>query len=53
MQLVGQARGWAMPLQFLYVTLLSYNSCFSHYSRNKEFSIINAASLGKLFIAGK
>ena len=55
MQLVGQARGWAMPSQFL--SMLPYLATIAVLviiSRNKEFSIINApASLGKLFIAGK
>ena len=55
MQLVGQARGWAMPSQFL--SMLPYLATIIVLviiSRNKEFSIINApASLGKLFIAGK
>ena len=55
MQLVGQARGWAMPSQFL--SMLPYLATITVLviiSRNKEFSIINApASLGKLFIAGK
>ena len=55
MQLVGQARGWAMPSQFL--SMLPYLATIAilvFISRNKEFSIINApASLGKLFIAGK
>ena len=55
MQLVGQARGWAMPSQFL--SMLPYLATIAILvliSRNKEFSIINApASLGKLFIAGK
>ena len=55
MQLVGQARGWAMPSQFL--SMLPYLATIAvlvMISRNKEFSIINApASLGKLFIAGK
>ena len=55
MQLVGQARGWAMPSQFL--SMLPYLATIAVLviiSRNKEFSIINSpASLGKLFIAGK
>ena len=55
MQLVGQARGWAMPSQFL--SMLPYLATIAVLviiSRNKEFSIVNApASLGKLFIAGK
>ena len=55
MQLVGQARGWAMPSQFL--SMLPYLATIAVLviiSKNKEFSIINApASLGKLFIAGK
>ena len=55
MQLVGQARGWAMPSQFL--SMLPYLATIAILvliSRNKEFSIINApASLGKLFVAGK
>ena len=55
MQLVGQARGWAMPSQFL--SMLPYLATIAVLviiSRNREFSIINApASLGKLFIAGK
>ncbi len=55
MQLVGQARGWAMPSQFL--SMLPYLATIAVLviiSRNKEFSIINApASLGKLFVAGK
>ena len=55
MQLVGQARGWAMPSQFL--SMLPYLATIAVLviiSRNKEFSIITApASLGKLFIAGK
>ena len=55
MQLVGQARGWAMSSQFL--SMLPYLATIAVLviiSRNKEFSIINApASLGKLFIAGK
>ena len=55
MQLVGQARGWAMPSQFL--SMLPYLATIAVLviiSRNKEFSIINApASLGKLFIVGK
>ena len=55
MQLVCQARGWAMPSQFL--SMLPYLATIAVLviiSRNKEFSIINApASLGKLFIAGK
>ncbi len=55
LQLVGQARGWAMPSQFL--SMLPYLATIAVLviiSRNKEFSIINApASLGKLFIAGK
>ena len=55
MQLVGQARGWAMPSQFL--SMLPYLATIAVLviiSRNKEFSIINApASLGKLFIAGR
>ena len=55
MQLVGQARGWAIPSQFL--SMLPYLATIAVLviiSRNKEFSIINApASLGKLFIAGK
>ena len=55
MQLVGQARGWAMPSQFL--SMLPYLATIAVLviiSRNKEFSIINApASVGKLFIAGK
>ena len=55
MQLVGQARGWAMPSQFL--SMLPYIATIIvlvTISRNKEFSIINApASLGKLFVAGK
>ena len=55
MQLVGQARGWTMPSQFL--SMLPYIATIIvlvTISRNKEFSIINApASLGKLFVAGK
>ena len=55
MQLVGQARGWAMPSQFL--SMLPYLATIAVLviiARNREFSIINApASLGKLFIAGK
>ena len=54
-QLVGQARGWTMPSQFL--SMLPYIATIIvlvTISRNKEFSIINApASLGKLFVAGK
>ena len=55
MQLVGQARGWAMPSQFLSMfPYLATIAVLVFISRNKEFSIINApASLGKLFIAGK
>ena len=55
MQLVGQARGWAMPSQFLsMIPYLATIAVLVIISRNKEFSIINApASLGKLFIAGK
>tara|TARA_B100000989_G_scaffold250564_1_gene198342 strand:+ start:150 stop:1061 length:912 start_codon:yes stop_codon:yes gene_type:complete len=55
MQLVGQARGWSLPSQFL--SMLPYLATIVVLvliSRNKEFSIINApASLGKIFIAGK
>ena len=55
MQLVGQARGWSMPSQFL--SMLPYIATIVVLvliSRNKEFSIINApASLGKIFITGK
>ena len=55
MQLVGQARGWSMPSQFL--SMLPYLATIVVLvliSRNKEFSIINApASLGKIFITGK
>ena len=55
MQLVGQARGWAMPSQFL--SMLPYLATIAVLviiARNREFSIINApASLGKLFVAGK
>ena len=55
MQLVGQARGWAMPSQFL--SMLPYLATIAVLviiSRNKEFSIINApASFGKLFFAVK
>ena len=55
MQLVGQARGWTMPSQFL--SMLPYLATIFVLvliSRNKEFSIVNApASLGKIFIPGK
>ena len=55
MQLVGQARGWSLPSQFL--SMLPYLATIVVLvliSRNKEFSIINApASLGKIFISGK
>ncbi len=55
MQLVGQARGWSMPSQFL--SMLPYLATIFVLvliSRNKEFSIVNApASLGKIFIPGK
>jgi len=55
MQLVGQARGWSMPSQFL--SMLPYLATIVVLvllSRNKEFSIINSpASLGRIFIAGK
>ena len=55
MQLVGQARGWSMPSQFL--SMLPYIATIVVLvliSRNKEFSIINApASLGKIFITGR
>ena len=55
MQLVGQARGWSMPSQFL--SMLPYLATIVVLvliSRNKEFSIVNApASLGKIFIPGK
>ena len=55
MQLVGQARGWSFPTQFL--SMLPYLATIVVLvliSRNKEFSIINSpASLGRIFIAGK
>ena len=55
MQLVGQARGWTLPAQFL--SMLPYLATILVLviiSRNKEFSIINSpASLGKIFIVGK
>ena len=55
MQLVGQARGWTMPSQFL--SMLPYLATIGvlvFISRNREFSLINSpACLGKIFIAGK
>ncbi len=55
MQLVGQARGWTMPAQFL--SMLPYLATIIVLviiSRNKEFSMINSpACLGKIFIVGK
>ena len=54
MQLVGQARGWAIPAQFL--SMLPYLATIFVLiliSRNKEFALANApACLGRIFYAG-
>jgi ABC-type uncharacterized transport system permease subunit len=55
MQLVGQARGWAIPSQFL--SMLPYLATIFVLvliSRNKEFALANSpACLGRIFYAGK
>jgi len=55
MQLVGQARGWTFPSQYL--SMLPYIATIAvlvFISRNREFSLINSpACLGRIFIVGK